>query len=471
MNTYNNIRFGEQESNTLFRVVDSVLIFSVLYLVSLCYLGEFSKTYYFTGAFSALLFVFFAENNGLYRRFESSSSSNHLSPIASSWIKAILCILLMAFFTHWSQIHSRVVIAVWMVLTPIALVGSRYLANALQTLHFKKHAYKQKAIIIGMTGTGVKLASDITHNATHSLKLVGFFDDRSEPRNIDPESFANCGAEYRGSIRDGLKLAKCRSVRHVYIAIPTWNAERVQSIVRQFSDTTAHVYLVPDVNTFELMQARWRNIGGSPTISIQDTPFYGFSSVVKRMQDIVLASAILALISPVLAVVALGVKVSSRGPIIFKQMRYGLDGKEIKVWKFRSMSVMDNGTVVKQATKNDVRVTKFGRFIRSTSLDELPQFINVLQGKMSIVGPRPHAVAHNEEYRQIVDKYMLRHKVKPGITGLAQISGYRGETDTLEKMEKRVEYDLKYIQHWSLLLDLKIVFLTVFKGFISKTAY
>ena len=219
------------------------------------------------------------------------------------------------------------------------------------------------------------------------------------------------------------------------------------------------------------MQARWRTIGNSPTISVQDTPFYGLASVVKRAEDILLASIITFLISPILLMVAIGVKLSGPGPIIFKQMRYGLDGAAIKVWKFRSMNSTDTGNVVKQATKNDPRVTKFGAFIRKTSLDELPQFINVIQGRMSIVGPRPHAVAHNEEYRQIVDKYMLRHKVKPGITGLAQISGYRGETDTIEKMEKRVEYDLKYIQNWSLSLDLKIIFMTIFKGFVGKTAY
>lgn len=177
------------------------------------------------------------------------------------------------------------------------------------------------------------------------------------------------------------------------------------------------------------------------------------------------------MISPVLLAVAIGVKLSSPGPVIFKQKRYGLDGEEILIWKFRSMSTQDNGAVVKQATKNDPRVTKFGAFIRRTSLDELPQFINVLQGRMSIVGPRPHAVAHNEEYRQIVGRYMLRHNVKPGITGLAQVSGYRGETDTLDKMEKRVEYDLKYIRTWSLWLDIKIIVMTVFKGFVGKAAY
>ncbi|MGL5310242.1 MAG: exopolysaccharide biosynthesis glycosyltransferase VpsL, partial [Plesiomonas shigelloides] len=175
--------------------------------------------------------------------------------------------------------------------------------------------------------------------------------------------------------------------------------------------------------------------------------------------------------SPVLLFVAIGVKLSSPGPVLFKQDRYGLGGKCIKVWKFRSMKVMENSDKVVQATRNDPRVTRFGAFIRRTSLDELPQFFNVLQGSMSIVGPRPHAVAHNEEYRAIVNRYMVRHMVKPGITGLAQINGFRGETDTVDKMEMRVKYDLRYIQTWSLALDIKIIFLTIFKGFVGETAY
>ena len=190
--------------------------------------------------------------------------------------------------------------------------------------------------------------------------------------------------------------------------------------------------------------------------------------------------AVTELMMPVLPVVrvanvadaiALAVKLSSPGPVIFRQTRYGMDGKPIKVWKFRSMKVMENDKVVTQATQNDPRVTKVGNFLRRTSLDELPQFINVLTGGMSIVGPRPHAVAHNEQYRQLIEGYMLRHKVKPGITGWAQINGWRGETDTLEKMEKRVEFDLEYIREWSVWFDIKIVFLTVFKGFVNKAAY
>ncbi|GAB7200752.1 hypothetical protein OS12_21940 [Dickeya oryzae] len=193
--------------------------------------------------------------------------------------------------------------------------------------------------------------------------------------------------------------------------------------------------------------------------------------MIKRLEDLVIGGVITLMISPLLLLIAIGIKLTSPGPVLFKQDRYGLSGNKIKVWKFRSMHVMENSDVVKQATKNDPRVTRFGAFLRRTSLDELPQFFNVLQGTMSIVGPRPHAVVHNEQYRQLVENYMIRHKVKPGISGLAQVNGYRGEVDTLDKMEKRVYYDITYIQSWSLWLDLKIIFRTIFKGFIGENAY
>ena len=196
-------------------------------------------------------------------------------------------------------------------------------------------------------------------------------------------------------------------------------------------------------------------------VAVCETPFYGFNGAVKRASDVLGASVILALISPLLLAIAIGVKRSSPGPILFKQRRYGLDGRKIVVYKFRSMTVAEDGDVVRQATRNDSRITKFGAFLRRTSLDELPQFINVLQGRMSVVGPRPHAVAHNELYRKLIRGYMIRHKVKPGITGLAQVNGLRGETDTVEKMKARIDFDLAYLRNWSLLLDLQIILKTV----------
>lgn len=276
---------------------------------------------------------------------------------------------------------------------------------------------------------------------------------------------------YGGSLSTLIAQARAGEIDRIYIALSMKDEQIIKDLVSKLTDTTCSVLLIPDVFTFNILQSRTEEINGVPVVPLFDTPLSGINMLFKRLEDIVVSSIILVLISPVLIGIAFAVKFSSPGPIIFRQIRYGMDGKPIKVWKFRSMTVMENDDKVIQATKNDVRVTKVGRFLRSTSLDELPQFFNVLFGQMSVVGPRPHAVSHNEQYRSLIQGYMLRHKVKPGITGLAQINGWRGETDTLEKMEKRIEYDLLYIRGWSIWLDLKIIFLTIFKGFINKSAY
>jgi len=218
---------------------------------------------------------------------------------------------------------------------------------------------------------------------------------------------------------------------------------------------------LPDIYIFDLMQARFDNVGGMPVIAICESPFTGFNSMVKRASDIALGALIQLGLVPIMLLIAIAVKLTSPGPVIFKQRRYGLYGDEIIVYKFRSMTVSEDGAKVVQATQNDQRVTKIGAFLRRSSLDELPQFINVLQGRMSIVGPRPHAVAHNEQYRKLIKGYMLRHKVKPGITGWAQVNGLRGETETLDKMEARIRYDLDYLRNWSLWLDLWIIVRTL----------
>jgi putative colanic acid biosynthesis UDP-glucose lipid carrier transferase len=220
------------------------------------------------------------------------------------------------------------------------------------------------------------------------------------------------------------------------------------------------------------MQSKLSSVKGIPVVSVFDTPLNSsLDGAIKRLEDLLLCAIILPLIAIPMLIIAIAIKITSPGPVIFKQMRYGVKGEQIEVWKFRSMSVCENGDSIKQATANDSRVTPLGGFLRRTSLDELPQFLNVLSGTMSVVGPRPHAVAHNEYYRKQIQGYMLRHKMKPGITGLAQISGCRGETETIDKMERRIHHDLEYIRQWSVVLDLKIVILTVFKGFVGQQAY
>ena len=320
--------------------------------------------------------------------------------------------------------------------------------------------------IIGLTPAGLSIEKALIEKYKKQKINIEFYDDRSNER------FSYVAkSPYIGTVSVVIDKVKTGAIDDVYIALPMVAKDRIKDAILQLSNSTVDAYIVPDLYTYKLSVSQIARIGNVHTFSIFSSPFEGLGALTKRIEDIVIGSLITLLILPVLCVVALGVKLSSPGPILFKQDRYGLGGKKIKVWKFRSMKVMENSEIVTQATKNDPRVTRFGNFIRRTSLDELPQFINVLQGSMSIVGPRPHAVAHNEEYRVLVDNYMVRHKIKPGITGLAQINGYRGETDTLDKMEKRVEYDIKYLQNWTLPLDIKIIFLTVFKGFVSDTAY
>ena len=257
----------------------------------------------------------------------------------------------------------------------------------------------------------------------------------------------------------------------VFIALPIIKEKKIKELINGLSDSTVITYIVPDLFMSELLNTRWGYMGNLPILSIHDRPFTGIDGWLKRFEDLVLGSLILMLIAAPMCVIAIAIKLSSKGPVLFKQHRYGITGDEISVWKFRTMNVCENGDDIKQATKEDERVTRLGKFLRCYSLDELPQFINVLQGPMSIVGPRPHAVAHNELYRKEISGYMLRHAIKPGITGWAQINGWRGETDTLNKMEKRVEHDHWYIKNWSLWLDLRIIYLTTIYGFTSKQAY
>jgi putative colanic acid biosynthesis UDP-glucose lipid carrier transferase len=300
------------------------------------------------------------------------------------------------------------------------------------------------------------------------LNLLGFYDEQPEQMDL-----ARIGRRIPvlGDLDELIQDARDGKIDKVYITLTLGAQARLQELIKGLSDTTASVYVIPDVFMFELLHARSESINGLPSISIFDSPMDGAWSMVKRIEDIVLSSVILTMIALPLLLIAIAIKFTSPGPVLFRQRRYGLDGRPIMVWKFRSMSVQENGAVVTQATRNDSRITPLGAFLRRTSLDELPQFFNVLRGDMSIVGPRPHAVAHNEQYRKQVSGYMLRHKVKPGITGWAQINGWRGETDTLDKMQKRVEFDLQYIEHWSVWLDMKIILLTLFKGFVNKNAF
>ena len=298
------------------------------------------------------------------------------------------------------------------------------------------------------------------------VRVDAFFDDRVDDR---------CDPRLRPIVTGGLDVvaeyvAKFE-IDSVYITLPILDQPRIINLVNSLRDTTASIYFVPDVFMFDLVQARLDSVNGVPVISVFESPLVGINAVHKRFFDLVVSGLILLVIAPIMVIIAALVKLTSKGPVFFKQRRYGMDGDEIWVYKFRSMSVCEDGAKVTQATKNDARVTRLGAILRKTSLDELPQLINVLQGSMSIVGPRPHAVAHNEHYRKLIHGYMGRHKVKPGITGWAQVSGFRGETDTIDKMEGRVLHDIAYLKNWSIWLDIVIMFKTVKLVFKDTQAY
>jgi putative colanic acid biosynthesis UDP-glucose lipid carrier transferase len=246
---------------------------------------------------------------------------------------------------------------------------------------------------------------------------------------------------------------------------------RVLELLEALRDSTVSIYFVPNLFVYELVQARFDVIGGMPVVAVCESPFFGASSIAKRLFDIIVAAVLVLLSAPLLLCIAAGVRLSSPGPVLFKQRRYGLDGREIWVCKFRSMSVTEDGrTHYEQVTRGDCRVTPVGAWLRRMSLDELPQLFNVLAGSLSMVGPRPHAIAVNEQYRKLIPGYMLRHKIKPGITGWAQINGYRGGDD-LEAMRKRVEFDIDYLRNWSLALDLSIIFRTAIIVWKDRSAY
>lgn len=327
-----------------------------------------------------------------------------------------------------------------------------------------------RAVIIGFSDLSRKLIRQFKQNPLSRVGFMGFFDDRwpgrlAENREHEPEQLL-------GSIASAAEFVKTHNIQHIYIALPMSAQPRVIGLLDDLRrDTTASIYFVPDILSFDLIQANLSIINGIPIVAVCESPFTGINSFIKRISDVVLSLLILLIIAPLMLLIAMGVKLSSPGPVLFKQRRYGLDGKEIVVYKFRSMTVMEDAEQVNQATRCDPRITRFGGFLRKTSLDELPQFINVLQGRMSIVGPRPHAISHNEIYRNLVKGYMIRHKVKPGITGWAQINGFRGETELVEKMQCRIDYDLDYLRNWSLFLDLFIIFKTIGVVINDKNAY
>jgi len=405
-------------------------------------------------------------------RFNESGrvfSNKNIVGVTVRWLWVFLILYLFGNATGSLRYFSRDVLFAWLLVAPVGQTVMHYSVEFLASQIVARKGSVKHAVIAGLNKHGQQFGKQIKSNPLLGIELMGFFDDRMRDGLRNQGDF-----KWLGSLSTLVDYVKENHVDLLYVAMPMASQPRILKLLDELRDTTASIYFIPDVFITDLIQARVAMVGGIPAVAVCETPFAGWNGVIKRASDILLSLLILALILPALLLIALAIKLESPGPVIFHQRRYGLDGREIIVYKFRSMKVCEDSDTIIQARKDDPRLTRIGAFLRRTSLDELPQFINVLQGRMSIVGPRPHAVAHNEMYRKVIKSYMIRHKVKPGITGWAQVNGMRGETETLEKMKARIDYDLDYLRNWALWLDLYIILktvLVVFKDFKKRQAY
>ena len=447
-------------------------VLMVLFAALLTYLWRFdswemSMNYQMATLIALLLVPLAFSSAGIYQSWRGGLLISEMRRVTLALIGVILILILLGFVTKTSSDYSRLWLGGWALLSWMLLMAYHvFLRFALRWIRQKGFNTRSIAVI-GAGELGREVVRRINEASWTGLKVVGLYDDNSRLHHHVLD-----GVRVRGDINSLLKLMTRRKIDEVWVALPLRAEARVKEILFELRHHTVTVRFVPDIFGFRLLRHSVSSVAGIPVMNLNSTPMVGVNRVIKGVSDRLLSLVILILISPVMFVIAIAVKLSSSGPVLFRQRRHGWDGKPIKVYKFRTMAVhQENKGTVTQASRNDPRITSIGAFLRRTSLDELPQFFNVLQGRMSIVGPRPHAMEHTEQYKDMVDAYMQRHKVKPGITGWAQINGWRGETDTLDKMKKRVEYDLYYIENWSIWFDLKIIALTILRGFTDKSAY
>ena len=404
---------------------------------------------------------------GVYR--QSRGITKSLFRIASAWSQALLVLALIGFVTKSSEQFSREILLIWAVAGFAIQLANFFLIRTLYRHYKEMFARNIPTVVIGTGSVAQHLVKNLNNNRWLPDRVVGFVHSEEEPLAKEQES--SLALPLLGQIQSVRQIIKEQKIKRIYVALPVKASEVIEALNIDLLDMNVDVIWVPDIFGLSLLHHSVREVAGMPLISLNESPMTSRRSSVfmKNLIDKSVSLTALILLSPVFLAVAVAVKRSSPGPVFFKQDRHGWDGRVIKVWKFRSMKLHDDAEV-KQATKGDSRVTKVGAFIRRTSIDELPQLINVLQGTMSLVGPRPHAVAHNDYYSDKINAYLARHRIKPGITGLAQISGYRGETETIDKMQKRVEYDLAYINNWSVKMDLMILIKTPL-SLLSKDIY
>lgn len=430
-------------------VIDSSIIWLLFKQMSINSGWQDAGSHDVTGVIAIILYNVISIFNTAHKSFRLQNLTKIIFNTASTWIMTLACLTLISLLTNYFPIKPIEILVKWGVSVMIMLsMGRLILFLLLRRIRSNGNNFRN-FIIFGEVSDAKKLLEKINGMPWSGLRCSGIFDD----------------------IETAIKQIQENPPDYIFIAFSNKKEDHYREVVKNLSNSTASIYIVPNIFINDIFGSSISLFGNMPIVTIYDHPFYGTMNIVKRIEDIIFSSIILLLIFPLLILISICIKCTSPGPIFFIQKRYGLNGKIINVIKFRTMTNSRSHNLVDQVSRNDSRVTKIGKFLRKTSLDELPQFINVISGEMSIVGPRPHPIPLNEHFRPLIDGYMTRHKVKPGITGLAQINGFRGGTETFDKMQSRIDCDLNYIRNWSFYLDLKIICITIFKGWGGNNSY
>jgi len=449
------------------RVVDALWIFAGLAVV-MEYRGEWSRDAVWLALIAAALFALISQLNHLYRSWRVAPLHDELSVIWRSWFSTLLIVVLVLYVFNDLFRPDKTAVLMWLIVTPMLLFATRIVVRLGLRVGRRSGRNFRTAAVVGMNEIGHRVADRILFNRWMGVRLIGYFDERA----LNHERLTVDGpVPLIGNMSDLVEKAAAGEIDIVYIALPMRAETRIKELIERLADTMVSVYFVADFAVFDFLHAQWETLSEMPVLRVIDSPFHGFNGFAKRLQDICLSSLSLLILGIPMLIIAFLIRVTSPGPAIYRQLRHGLDGHEFTIYKFRTMTAEASSTQYKQASRDDPRVTRLGAFLRRTSLDELPQLINVLQGRMSMVGPRPHPLKLNDDHATLIQRFILRHKVRPGITGWAQINGLRGETETVDKMRSRVEYDLEYINNWSFWFDLRILVLTVVRMWRDRNAF
>ncbi|MBV1878315.1 MAG: undecaprenyl-phosphate glucose phosphotransferase [Pseudomonadales bacterium] len=443
-------------------VLDHLVVQSLLYIHTYIRIDDFSNEYRILAVITFLLMTVIYRMMGVYQR--ERNNNDYLTCLLQAWGCLVLVLSVFGFITKTSETFSREVILTWAATGFFGQLFIYYLSRKVLQFAISETI---PTLIIGGNELGLHIARHINNNAWVSDVVVGVVD--ANEALLD--EWQKLAIPLLGDYDHIAEAIMNNGIRRVYIALPMAESEKLMPLALSLVDANVDVIWAPDIFGISLLNHSIKEMAGVPLISLSETPLVGASALAKASMDRVLAILAIIVISPIMLVTAVAVKVTSPGPVLFKQKRHGWDGRIVEIYKFRSMKVhIEKADIITQATRNDNRITPIGKFIRRTSIDELPQLFNVIGGSMSLVGPRPHALAHNDYYKGKIGAYMMRHRIKPGLTGLAQVNGFRGETDTIDKMQSRVNYDIAYINNWSIWLDFEIMFRTVFV-LLGKNAY